>query len=277
MRQKRNQRKSRHGSHSDRRLFRLRATSTTYDDGWEEEDGREPLTIPTRWVKLVFAIFLLPVLWIFAQSFFNVFSHTAVNDRFWFTEEFWFFSLGLVLWLITFFGLPKMVVVYVFGHELTHALWVILMGGRVSRFEVHKDGGAIETDTNNFWIALAPYFFPIYSMLVIALYCVVARFYDLTAYQRLLFALIGITWGFHLTFTLWMIPKGQSDLTAHGTFFSLVLIMLLNMIVLSGFLIVASPHINLLAFGHELVNNAATFSAWTMRHATHWINQLLAW
>ena len=54
--------------------------------------------------------------------------------------------------------------VYVFGHELTHALWVWLMGGRVSRFRVGRDGGHIVTDRNNFWIALAPYFFPLYSI-----------------------------------------------------------------------------------------------------------------
>ena len=57
-------------------------------------------------------------------------------------------------------------VLYVFGHELTHALWVWLMGGRVSRFRVGRDGGHIVTDKNNFWIALAPYFFPLYSLLV---------------------------------------------------------------------------------------------------------------
>ena len=40
-------------------------------------------------------------------------------------------------------------------------LWVLLMGGRVSRFRVGRDGGHIVTDRNNFWIALAPYFFPL--------------------------------------------------------------------------------------------------------------------
>ncbi len=116
--------------------------------------------VPTRWVKFVVALFLLPLCAIFSQTFFTVFTRATVSEQLWTGEEFWFFSLGAVLWLITFFGLPRPLLVYVFGHELTHALWVWLMGGRVSQFRVRRDGGHIITDRNNFWIALAPYFFP---------------------------------------------------------------------------------------------------------------------
>ena len=106
---------------------------------------------------------------------------------------------------------------YVFGHELTHALWVLLMGGRVSRFRVGREGGHIITDKNNFWIALAPYFFPLYSILVLALYGVLSLFLNMQPYGRLLYALIGVTWAFHFTFTCWMIPKNQTDLSDNGT------------------------------------------------------------
>ncbi len=121
--------------------------------------------MPTRWVKLVFAIFLLPICAILSQTFFTAFARATVTQRLWAGEEFWFFSLGATLWLITFFGLPRPIVIYVFGHELTHALWVWLMGGRVSRFRVSREGGHVITSKANFWIALAPYFFPmIYLM-----------------------------------------------------------------------------------------------------------------
>ena len=90
--------------------------------------------VPTRWVKFVFAIFLLPLCGILTQTFFTAFARATLSERLWAGEEFWFFSLGVVLWLITFFGLHRPVILYVFGHELTHALWVWMMGGRVSRF-----------------------------------------------------------------------------------------------------------------------------------------------
>jgi hypothetical protein len=225
-------------------------------------------TIPTRWLKFVVAIFLLPLCAILTQTFFTVFTRATVTQRLWAAEEFWFFSLGAVLWLIAFFGLPRPMLVYVFGHELTHALWVLLMGGRVSRFRVGRDGGHIVTDRNNFWIALAPYFFPLYSLIVLAAYGILGLFLNVEPYGRLLYALIGATWAFHFTFTCWMIPKKQTDLTDNGTFFSLVVIYLMNLALLSVMLVLASSQITFADLGREFVANADKFA--------HWLSALFA-
>src|SRR5438552_14005626 len=211
--------------------------------------------VPTRWVKFIFAIFLLPACAILTQTFFTAFARATVAQRLWAGEEFWFFSLGVVLWLIAFFGLPRPMLVYVFGHELTHAFWVLLMGGRVSRFRVGREGGHIVTDRNNFWIALAPYFFPLYSLIVIAGYGILGLFYNVQPYGRLLYALIGVTWAFHFTFTCWMIPKNQTDLRDHGTIFSLVVIYLMNLLLLIVMLVFASPQITFSGFGSDMVGN----------------------
>ena len=144
---------------------------------------------------------------------------------------------------------------YVFGHELTHAIWVWLWGGKVYEKQWwSRDGGYIVTDTHNFWIALAPYFYPLYSLVVVLAFGIGSLFYDLTNSTatfllmtplQWLFLLLGATWAFHLTFTVWMIPKGQTDLSSHGTFFSLVIIYLMNVILLSVFLVVAAPELSL--------------------------------
>ncbi len=219
-----------------------------------------PLMVPTKWVKFIAALFLLPLCAVVSQTFFTSFARATVAERLWAGEEFWFFSLGVVLWLIAFFGLPRPIVLYVFGHELTHALWVWMMGGRVSRFRVSRSGGHILTDKNNFLIALAPYFFPLYSILVLALYGALSLFFNLQPFGRLLYALVGATWAFHLSFTCWMIPKNQSDLSDNGTVFSLVVIYLINLLLLSVMLVVASPRINFESFGHDMVRNIANFS-----------------
>jgi len=222
-------------------------------------------TIPTRWLKTVYAVFLLPLAWILTQTLFTSFSRTAVQHGFWATEEFWFFCLGAILWTLVFFGTiwifgePRPLRVYVFGHELTHAIWVWAMGGRVSKFKVARDGGHIVTDTHNFWIALSPYFYPLYSLATIALYGAISVFYDLSLFTAVLFACIGVTWAFHMTFTLWMIPKGQTDLTYHGTFFSLTIIYLMNLVLLTALLIFAAPEVTFAGFAYELVENIHDF------------------
>lgn len=243
-----------------RRTIRLREKSTLLRTTMAYEQ-RAPLTIPSRWLKFVIGLFLLPVSWIATEAFFNCFSVATLQHRFWATEEFWFFGLGVILWLIAFVGLPKPLLVYVYGHELTHAVWVWIMGGRVSHFEATSEGGHIITDKSNFLIALAPYFFPIYSLLTIAIWGAVSLFHPMESYHEYLFALIGASWGFHLTFTLWMIPKGQTDLTEHGTLFSLVIIYLMNLALLATFLIVASPHVALHDYLREAFCSTVDFSA----------------
>jgi hypothetical protein len=218
--------------------------------------------VPTRWVKFVFGIFLMPICAILTQTFFTAFARATVTEHLWTAEPFWFFSLGAVLWLIAFMGLPRPILLYVFGHELTHAVWVWIMGGRVSRFRVGRAGGHIVTNRTNFWIALAPYFFPLYSILAIGIYGVLSLFYNMQPYGRALYAVLGVTWAFHFTFTCWMIPKNQTDLRDHGTFFSLVVIYLLNLVLLSVFLIIASPHITFIGFGEDVAKNLGSFSQW---------------
>ena len=222
------------------------------------------LMVPTKWVKFVVALFLLPVCTILSQTFFTAFARATVAQRLWAAEPFWFFALGALLWIIAFFGLRRPVLVYVFGHELTHAVWVLLMGGRVSRFRVGRDGGHIVTNRTNVFIALAPYFFPIYSIGAIAIYGFLGLFYDVQPYGRLLYAVIGATWAFHLTFTCWMIPQNQTDLKDHGTFFSLVFIYLMNLVLLIVMLVVASPQITFAAFGADMVTNISNFSHWVV-------------
>ena len=225
---------------------------------------REPRTIPLVWLSSTIGFFLLAPAWISTVTFFTCFRHAAVYHRFWASEEFWFFGLGAVLWVIAFFGLPRPLVLYVFGHELTHALWVWMMGGRVTDFHVSRDGGHIVSDKHNFWIALAPYFFPLYSIAVIAAYGAGALFWNMEPYHRWLYALIGVTWAFHVSFTLWMIPKGQTDLSYYGTFFSLVIIYMMNLAILTVLLVLASPHVTWRAFGLEWVRHAHGFAEWAV-------------
>ena len=234
----------------------------------QSESPAGPLTVPTRWLKFVAGVLLLPVCWVASKTFFEEFTLVGHRYHFWTTEEFYFFALGGLLWLIAFFGWPRPLIVYVFGHELTHALWVWIQGGRVMEFRVGREGGYIIADRRDVFVSLAPYFFPLYSIAAIGIYWGISQFYaDAWAYHRWLYAVLGATWAFHFSFTCWMIPKQQTDLLLHGTFFSLVVIYLANLVVLTILLIAACPQLHWSRFGLDLLRNAEDWSAWACAQA----------
>jgi hypothetical protein len=246
--------------------------------GVAEETG---CRVPTTWVKNFAGIFLLPVAWVWTVSFVACLGRVTVHHRFWATEDFWFFSLGVVIWVLFFtgclavFGEPRGRWLYVLGHEATHAAWALLSRGRVSEFRVHRDGGHILTDKPTVLVTLAPYFYPIPCIVLIIAFALLRLFYPLDEAPPILqnghfeitpmglyFLLFGLAWGFHISFTVWMIRRGQSDLRMHGNFFSLVLIYIGNIVFLSLLMVLSAAGTGFLSFGMELLRNAEDFSEW---------------
>jgi hypothetical protein len=223
---------------------------------------RHPLLIPvTRLYAWIGWLLLLPACLITARTLWGILGDT-MDGAFWRTPAFWFFGMGFVMWIIWFIWLPRPVRLYVWGHEMTHALCVLACGGKVKEFRVSGTGGHVITDRNNILIALSPYFFPLYTIIGVLAFLITGLFVDLTVMIPLpwggsvrplygLFYLIGITWGFHLTFTVWMIARDQPDLKINGTSFSLMVIVLVNLLIISMLLILAAPQLSVRAWGHR--------------------------
>lgn len=144
----------------------------------------------------------------------------------------WFvsFGCGFATWLVIFFLLPRTMWLYVLGHEFTHALAAMLAGGKVSAFHVTSKGGHVMTDRVNWWIALSPYFVPIYALIWMALWLTVDFYHPLKPWQPILYFGIGLFWAFHLTFTVSMLHRRQTDLSGEGFVFSAVIILLTNLL-----------------------------------------------
>ncbi|MDE0838600.1 MAG: hypothetical protein OSB41_06045 [Kiritimatiellae bacterium] len=145
-------------------------------------------------------------------------------------ESAWALGGGYVLWLLLFFTMPRPVRTYVLAHELTHALWAALMGARVSKLKVTRTGGSVTVSKSNFLITLAPYFFPLYTALVIVLYWALGWFMPVADYYIAWLALVGFTWGFHFTFTVTTLLQRQSDVEEYGHVFSYVIIYMMNVL-----------------------------------------------
>ena len=144
----------------------------------------------------------------------------------------WFisFGAGFVTWLVTFCFLPRTMWLYVLGHEFTHALASMLAGGKVSAFKVSAKGGHVITDRVNWWITLSPYFVPIYALIWMGLWLSVDFWHPLKEWQPILYFGLGVFWCFHLTFTASMMHLGQTDLSSQGLVFSVVVILLINLL-----------------------------------------------
>ncbi|PAW76221.1 MAG: hypothetical protein B9S32_15955 [Verrucomicrobia bacterium Tous-C9LFEB] len=161
----------------------------------------------------------------------------------WRAPWFWATVGGATLWLAVFFALPRPVWLYVLGHEMTHALAVWLAGGKVYSMHVANEGGHVSTDKVNWWISLSPYFVPLYTFVWLGLWISVDFYYPLKGWQPLLFFGIGLTYAFHVTFTITMLHPDQTDLSGEGYLFSGVVIAGLNLLVIFLMLLVVADHV----------------------------------
>ncbi|MEI6075578.1 MAG: M50 family metallopeptidase [Verrucomicrobiota bacterium] len=180
-----------------------------------------------KWIKLLVAVCLLPVCAGAARTLWAVLRLDFGADTVWVA-----LLAGAACWLLIFSLLPKPMWLYVFGHELTHALWTWLFGGRVKKMKVSAKGGHVVVTKTNFLISLAPYFFPLYTVLVIAGFVLGNWLWDWHQERVWFHLLLGAAYAFHVTLTLHVLQTRQSDVTDQGYLFSAVVIFLGNISVL---------------------------------------------
>ena len=169
---------------------------------------------------------------------------------------------GIVLWAVVWLFLPPLTRTYVLGHELTHALWTVLFGGKASGLKVSARGGSVRVSKNNVWITLAPYFFPLYTFIVALVWLLSAWLFPaVKPYSPIFVFWIGMTWSFHLTFTLRFLAYNQPDVREHGRLFSYALIYALNALSIAAALVAVGSWTFPEAFADLLGNLQALGSA----------------
>ena len=173
------------------------------------------------------AILLLPVCAGAAESLWRVLRASGGADTTWVP-----FLAGVACWVVIFLLLPKPMWIYVFGHELTHALWTWLFGGRVRKFKATSSGGHVVISKTNFLIALAPYFFPLYAVIVVAVFTAGHLIWDWRGFLPWFHLTVGAAYAFHVTLTAEILKTRQTDITSQGYLFSGVVIFLGNISVL---------------------------------------------
>jgi len=180
-----------------------------------------------KWAKLIIAFLLVPVCLGAGRALWLVVTASGKADVVWVAT-----LAGVGCWLAIYLLLPKPMWVYVFGHELTHAIWTWLLGGSVKKFKATSQGGHVIVTKNNFIIALAPYFFPLYAILVVLVFVTGHWLWNWQNYLVWFHLLLGVAYSFHLTLTWHILKHEQSDIADQGYLFSAVIIFLGNVMVL---------------------------------------------
>ena len=134
------------------------------------------------------------------------------------------FALFAFVWVV----LPKPVSAYVLGHELSHAVWALAFGGKVSNLKFGPNGGHVNVSKSNMFITLAPYFFPIYTIIVVIAALITELCMGRLPWQPLWIGLVGFTWAFHVFFTIKSLLIRQPDIQEYGRLFSYNIIAIFN-------------------------------------------------
>jgi hypothetical protein len=215
-----------------------------------------------KWIKFILAVLLLPVCAGAAMALWRVLCAAGRADLVWVP-----LLAGAACWLVIFLMLPKPMWLDVFGHELTHALWVWLFGGQVKKLKVSSSGGHVVISKSNFFIALSPYFFPFYAVCVVAVFALGNLFWDWQGCLVWFHLCVGAAYAFHLTLTWQALKTEQSDITSQGWLFSAVIIFLGNVCVLLFGVPLLNTNVRLLgAFGWWFEDSVRIF---------HWLARVV--
>lgn len=201
----------------------------------DDLDEWQPIHGWKRVVRLCIGVFLLlplSVVMVFAllQQLYHAAPVVGSID-FWQSVPVWFSVLGaLVFMAVKFFRLidPILMFAYVAGHELTHAITALMCFGKVQTVSVDLDGGYVDTDTDNLFVSLSPYFVPLWMLVWLGAFYSVNWLFPFESYQAWFYAGFGFWWAFHVYWTLWVIPREQPDLLENGVVLSFMIIMLTN-------------------------------------------------
>lgn len=232
-----------------------------------------------RFARFVAAVFAFPFIWALCLTFVDAICMSSGNSRAFFSAESIALLSGLTVFLALWKVLPDQTRIYVLGHELTHALWGLAFGAKVSNLKVRSTGGSVMLTKSNVWITLAPYFFPFWTVIVVLLALAVRGVIYLFNPEApfpvpwLWMFAVGFTWCFHACFTIRSLMQTQSDVQEYGRIFSWTLILACN---IAGILlwIVCTTDVPAIAIFKCLCSRTAAAYLQTFQCLCEWISPI---
>ena len=180
--------------------------------------------------KNLLGILLLPAAVGVAQAFYGQISDISV-----FSGILRVIERGVLVYLVFHLIVIRPVYLYVLAHEFVHVIATWICGGHVVSFNVSPSGGNVVTSKTNFFIELSPYFVPLYTIFLGAIYVLMRSLDIRVPHMTLIFLfLVGATLAFHFVMTAEVLKIQQPDIAKSGLFFSLAIIFIGNIIVVTA-------------------------------------------
>ena len=171
----------------------------------------------------------VPFVWACARALLNSLAVGLTEDTF-FTPGCVAFLTGAAAMVALYFWKGRSLsILYVFGHEMTHALVGLCFFARVHSVSVRETGGFVELSKSNLFITLAPYCVPFYLFIVIGVHALAACFAPQPVWPWS--AAFGVAIAFHVLYTLdALLTVAQPDVRVYGRFFSYWFILTVNLL-----------------------------------------------
>ena len=212
---------------------------------YPDDDVPTGISLFSRVLRMLAGLcILLPVNIIIIYTLFHCIGHSVkeTDVLFWLRTPIFFTLIGgSVYGVIVIMSLNRraFLYMYVLGHELTHAIAILLCGGKIKGIKVSvSEGGCVLTNKSNLFIALSPYFIPFWMLIWMLAIWFMHTISPIEHHLAWLYGGFGFWLAYHLFWTTYsIVQERQPDLFDNGLTFSLMIIILLNLVLIIGILI----------------------------------------
>ena len=195
--------------------------------------------------KILICLIIFPLLAVILISFVKLIPELVEDYR-----NYIYFGSGIAAFFIfrlLFFRRGKSSFFENFSHELTHYIFALLFFKKVTSFKAYsKYGGEINLYGGNFIIALAPYFFPTFTMIFLILKPIIVQ--DLKSYIDFF---IGLTYTFHIFLIIKDFRFSQPDISGTGRIFSFIFVVFANIFFLFTIIILTGKSVDYLIYFYK--------------------------
>ncbi len=184
-----------------------------------------------KFLLLILALLGMPILWALGQTFMQGIAFGVSRDN-WLTSGCIGFLCGAGGMLLLYAWKRKSLdTLYVFAHEMTHALVGLCCFAKIHCIHIDKHSGYVQLSKENVLITLSPYCLPFYLLLSALLYGLLSLFFDEFLPFYLWAGLFGAATAFHILKTIdTLLGASQPDTRIYGRVFSYWFIACMNLL-----------------------------------------------